>query len=141
MQDAGFVWMHRVTYAECTVGNHVYYARYLDWLEAARGELFRHLGRSFAQWQDEGVIFPVLEAHLRYRSAARYDEVLRIRVWPTLAEKVRLNFAYGITSETGKLVLEAETLHVCAGLDERPKRLPAELIALLAPQLAPVTTG
>jgi acyl-CoA thioesterase FadM len=26
----------RVTASDCTVGNHVYYSRYLDWLEAAR---------------------------------------------------------------------------------------------------------
>ena len=32
---------HRVSYAECTVGNHVYHSRYLDWLEAARGEFIR----------------------------------------------------------------------------------------------------
>jgi len=29
-----FVHTHRVTYAECTVGNHIYHARYLDLLEA-----------------------------------------------------------------------------------------------------------
>ena len=35
---------HRVTYAECTVGDHVYHSRYLDLLEAARGEFMRSLG-------------------------------------------------------------------------------------------------
>ena len=35
---------HRVTYAECTVGNHIYHSRYLDLLEAARGEFLRSLG-------------------------------------------------------------------------------------------------
>ena len=38
---------HRVSYAECTVGNHVYHSRYLDWLEAARGEFIRSLARRF----------------------------------------------------------------------------------------------
>ena len=32
---------HRVTYAECTIGDHVYHSRYLDLLEAARGEFMR----------------------------------------------------------------------------------------------------
>jgi acyl-CoA thioesterase FadM len=39
-----FCHTHRVTYAECTVGNHVYHSRYLDLLEAARGEFIRSLG-------------------------------------------------------------------------------------------------
>ena len=39
-----FRYIRRVTYAECTLGNHIYHARYLDLLEAARGEFFRQLG-------------------------------------------------------------------------------------------------
>lgn len=65
---------YRVTYADCTVGNHIYYGRYLELLEAARGELFRTAGRTFAEWQAAGVIFPVIEVQLRYRAAARYED-------------------------------------------------------------------
>jgi len=118
---------HLVTYADCTMGNHVYYARYLEILEAARGEFFRARGRTLAQWQAEDTIFPVIECHLRYRAPARYDEELRVEVWLTRAEGVRLNFGYRIIGPQERLVLEAETLHVCASVAEKPKRLPAEL--------------
>src|ERR1019366_4823901 len=100
---------HRVSYAECTVGNHVYHSRYLDWLEAARGEFIRALGATVLQWQERDVIFPVIEARLRYKSPARYDDLLAIEVWPTLIERVRLNFAHRLVNQNGKLVLEAET--------------------------------
>jgi len=53
-----FTHTHRVTYAECTIGNHVYYARYLDLLETARGEFFRALGMTFQQLHDNGTVFP-----------------------------------------------------------------------------------
>jgi len=122
---------HRVTYAECTVGNHVYYARYLDLLEAARGALFHALGASFLHWQQRDIIFPVVECRLRYKSPARYDDVLTIEVWPTAIERVQLNFAYRIANQAGGLILEAETFHVCAGLNEKPKRLPEELAGRL----------
>ena len=46
-----FCHQHRVSYAECTVGNHVYHARYLDFLEAARGEWLRSLGAPVLHWQ------------------------------------------------------------------------------------------
>ena len=39
--------------------------------------------------------------------------------------------------DDGKLILEAETNHVCAGLNEKPKRLPEELIKSLEPFLRP----
>jgi acyl-CoA thioester hydrolase len=135
MAEPPFLWPHRVTYAECTAGNHVYYARYLDLLEAARGEFLRSLGLSFAELQQAGFFFPVLESHLRHRAAARYDDLLTIEVWPALVDKVRLNFAYRIRTPDGKLILEAETRHVCANLDERPKRLPEALVARLAPRV------
>jgi acyl-CoA thioester hydrolase len=126
---------HRVSYAECTVGNHVYHSRYLDWLEAARGEFIRSLGSTVLQWQERDVIFPVIEARLRYKSPARYDDLLAIEVWPPLIERVRLNFAHRIINQDGKLILEAETFHVCAGVNEKPKRLPEELAAKLKPYL------
>jgi acyl-CoA thioester hydrolase len=128
---------HRVTYADCTVGNHIYYARYLDLLEAARGEFFRQLGLALVQWQERDVIFPVVECRLRYRSPARYDDALTIELWPTAIEKVRLNFSHRILNQNDTLMLEADTFHVCTGLNEKPKRLPEELIAKLQPYLPP----
>ena len=125
---------HRVSYAECTAGNHVYYARYLDLLEIARGEFFRHLGTSFLHWQEQDVIFPVIECRVRYKSPARYDDLLTIELWPFAMEKVRLNFGYRIL-KSDMLVLEAETFHACTGLDEKLRRIPEELEKLLRPHL------
>ena len=126
---------HRVTYAECTVGNHIYHSRYLDLLEAARGEFIRSLGPTVLHWQEKDVIFPVIEARLRFKSPARYDDLLAIEVWPALIERERLNFGHSVTNQHGKLVLEAETFHACTGIDEKPKRLPEELAEKLKPHL------
>ncbi len=136
MATAIFRCPHRVTYAECTVGNHLYYARYLDLLEKARGGFFRELGASFLQWQERDTVFPVIECHLRYKNPAHYDDELTVEVWPTAIERVRLNFAYRITNQVNALILDAETLHVCTGLNEKPKRLPEELADRLRPYLA-----
>lgn len=126
---------HRVTYAECTVGNHIYYGRYLDLLEAARGEFFRHLGAPFLQWQEADTVFPVIECHLRYQAAARYDDVLVIEVWITQLEKVRVNFAYRILNQQNSLLVEGETRHVCASLHDKLKKLPDDLVTRLRPWL------
>ena len=130
-----FCHTYRVTYADCTVGNHIYYSRYLDLLEAARGEFFRSLGCTFLQWQEQGVIFPVIEARLGYKAPARYDDVLKIAVGVTTAARARLNFSYVVTDHAGRLILEAETCHVCAGLNDKPRRLPEGLVAALKPFL------
>ena len=131
-----FRYNHRVTYAECTVGDHIYHSRYLDLLEAARGEFMRAAGWTVLQWQERDCIFPVIEARLRYKFPARYDDVLTIEVWPTLMERVRLNFGHRVLNQHGKLILEAETFHACTTRAEKPRRLPEELAAALLPLLA-----
>ena len=130
-----FSHQRRVTYADCTVGNHIYYGRYLEILETARGEFFRSLGTPFLQFQEQGVIFPVVEVRLRYKAPARYDDVLKIEVWPTATERVRLNFAYRITKQTDALILEGETFQVCTSVQDKLQRLPEELAAALLPYL------
>lgn len=135
MSQKSFAHQRRVTYADCTVGNHIYYGRYLEIIESARGELFRAAGATFIQLQQSGSIFPVVEAHLRYKAPARYDDTLNIEIWLTAAERVRLNFAYRITNQNDTLILEGETLHVCTSLEEKLKRLPEELVATLSPYL------
>ena len=133
MSEKVFRHTHRVTYAECTVGNHIYYSRYLDLLEEARGEFFRELGISFSQLQNDDTIFPAIESHLRYKSPARYDDVLTIEIWPMKIHGVRLNFGALILNQHGTLVLEGETFHVCTGLNEKPKRVPENVIEGLQP--------
>ena len=131
-----FHYHHRVSYAECTVGDHIYHSRYLDLLEAARGEFMRALGTPVLELQNADYIFPVIEAQLRYKAPARYDDSLTIEVWMTLVERVRLNFGHRILNQDGKLILEAETRHCCTNRDEKPKRLPPELVEKLKQYLS-----
>lgn len=135
MNEQSFIHPYRVTYRDCTLGNHVYYANCLGILEAARGEFFRTLGGTFLKWQEVGFMFPVVEVHLRYKALARYDDLLNIEVWVTAAERVRLNFGYRIVNQSGTVILEGETWHVCLSLDEKMKRLPEDLIAAVNPHL------
>jgi acyl-CoA thioester hydrolase len=130
-----FRYAHRVT-ADCTLGNHIYYSRYLDLLEAARGEFFRRMGATFSRWQEQNAIFPVTECRLRYRLPAGYDELLSIELQVTAAQGARLQFSYRVLNESDALVLEGETLHACTDLNGKPKRLPRELRERLSDYLA-----
>ncbi len=132
---------HRVTYAECTAGNHVYHSRYLDILEAARGEFFRNLHEPLLNLQQSGHLFPVIECRLRYRHPARYDDLLTIEIWLTDLGRARFTVAYRVLAAADKLLLEATTEHACTNLADKPSRLPAPLAAKLQPFLesAPAT--
>jgi acyl-CoA thioester hydrolase len=118
----------RVIYAQCTIGNHVYHSRYLDILESARGEFMRALGYPLVRLQEENLIFPVIECRVKYRAPARYDDELIIELWIKSATRIRLTVGARIVSPTGVVYIEAETDHVSTSIDEKPKRMPKELL-------------
>ncbi len=124
-------------YALCTVGNHVYHSRYLDILEAARGEFFREIGFPFLGLQGADTIFPVIDCRLTFKAPARYDDLLTVELWLTESGRIRLNFASRILNGQGTLLVEGYTHHVCTSLHDKPKRLPPELAALLESYLSP----
>ena len=122
----------RVPASDCTVGNHVYYSRYLDWLEATRNEFFRALGHPFPQLFESGVMLPAIEAQLQYRGAARFDDRVVVRLWLQEVSRVKLVFAAEIVSvETGKVLVAATTTHVCTDVAGKPHRLPPPLLQSL----------
>lgn len=131
MSHRVFTHTHRVTYSDCTVRNHVYYGRFLDFLEEARGEFFRSLGITFLQLEEQGVIFPVLDVQLKYRAAARYDDVLKIELWIAEMRSVKVMFAYRVLNEAGKLLVEGTTIHACTSTEDKPMRIPEELAGKL----------
>lgn len=141
MMAEAFRYEHRVTYAECTLGNHVYHSRYLDLLEAARGAFFRHLDQPFLKWQEQDRIFPIIECQLRYKSPARYDDILTIEVRLQELKGIRLRFVYGVWNRDRREILTGSTLHVCTSIDEKPKRFPEELAAVLRPYIDTAIDG
>ncbi|HZM02064.1 MAG TPA: thioesterase family protein [Candidatus Saccharimonadales bacterium] len=135
MSGSVFKHRHRVIYAECTVGNHVYYSRYLEMLEAARGEFFRQADCPLFQLQAAGTAFPVIGLEISYKGAARYDDFLTIEVWISELGGVRLSCGFRILNASGDLLAEGETRHVCASATEKPQRMSKELIERLQPYL------
>ena len=135
MNSTVFRYTSRVTYAQRTVGNHIYYARYLDILEAARGEFFRELGIPLGTLQEQDTIFPVIGLEITYKTAARYDDILTTEIWVAECGGVRVTFGSRILKADGTVVIEGVTKHVCTTRDDKPKRLPKEIAEKLATAL------
>lgn len=132
---------HRVSYSECTVGNHVYHSRFLDFLERARGELFRSLNCSVLQLQEEGVIFPVTHCEMRFRAMARYDDVLTVDLWLTELGRTRFSCASRIRNASETVLHEAVIRLACTDLQGKPCRLPVGLAEALKRYVAPMPEG
>lgn len=132
---------YRVTYADCTVGDHVYYSRYFDMLEAARGEFLRSLGFSLKKLDADGLSLPVIRCAGKFLAAARYDDVLNIELSLQSLGRIKMEFTSRILSETGQLLFEGTTEHACVDRSAAPTRVPEafsrELTAFLRPSVSP----
>ena len=126
----------RVSYRDVTVGNHIYYARYLDLLEIARNEAFRQTDHSLLKLQEQGVIFPVVECSLHYHGAARYDDLLEIETTLIELRNVQFTMKYRVMRGTETLVT-ATTRHAATNLDGKPIRIPSELLSALETHVNP----
>lgn len=101
----------------------VYYAEYLHFFERARSEYIRHFGMSYAEIEKKGIILPVREVECRYRSPARYDELILIRIGVSEWRRASLVFVYEIWNEDKtRLLAEGKTKH--AFIDDNGKPVP-----------------
>src|SRR3954467_15944221 len=97
-----FVHRQRVIYAQCTVGNHVYHSRYLDIMEAARGEFMRALGYPLQRLHDQDYILPAVSLRLEFIAPARYDDELEIRISLKDVSRLRLTVVHKILGSKGQ---------------------------------------
>jgi acyl-CoA thioester hydrolase len=67
------------------------------------------LGIVYKNLEDNGILLPVTEFHVRYKQAARYDEVLEIRTQISKLQGTRITFQYEVWNEVGMLLNDAET--------------------------------
>ncbi len=120
---------YRVPYADTDMMGVVYYGNYLTLFERARNELMRATGPSYAQMEREGLMLPVIQAHVDYRSPARYDDELEIAAWLDEARGARCTVRCAVLRD-GETLATGWTVHACVDAKtRRPARLPSWLSA------------
>jgi len=125
----------RVIYGDTDNMGVAYHANYLRWFEMGRTEMFRFLGLTYKSIESKGVYLPVSEAYCKFKSPARYDDLIVIET--TLDTRVRggIKFDYSIYREDGKtLLVQGYTKHACLNGSGRVVRPPAFLMELIAAQ-------
>jgi len=100
----------RVRYGETDQMGYVYYGNYAMYYEVARVESLRNLGFAYKDLEADGIMLPVLENHSYFIVAAKYDDLLTIKL--TVPEKpgVKIGFRYEITNENDILINKGSTI-------------------------------
>lgn len=133
----------RVRYAETDQMGVVYHANYLVWFEVGRVELMRQRGLAYKNIEiEEQAGMAVVEATVRYKAPARYDDELIVETRVVLARTSLIRFGYRIVrAEDGQVLCEGETTHVVVGRDMRRKPMPRRYAEALGLQVLETQAG
>jgi acyl-CoA thioester hydrolase len=118
--------MIRVRYAETDRMGLLHHANYLVYFEQARTELLRSQGFSYKDLEDQGYLLVLTRVQVRYKSPARYDDLLTVRTTVVRTTAVKIEHRYEVFRD-GLLLAEGETTLGCVDRDGRVQRLPPAL--------------
>jgi acyl-CoA thioester hydrolase len=107
-----------------------HHANYLAFFESGRVEAMRQIGSDYAEVIRRGMHLVVVEANVRYRLPARFDDLLLVNTAVRDIGRVRFTFVYEIRRESdGAQMATGHTVHACVDAESlRPLRLPGWLL-------------
>jgi acyl-CoA thioester hydrolase len=127
----------RIRFCETDLMGIVHHANYLQYFEAGRVEWLRRRGVTYADWARRGIHLPVVDAQLRYRAPARFDDVIQVETRLTAVRSHSLRFDYVIFRAETKLA-EGSTRLACVDGDHLLLRIPEDVEDVLrAAELPP----
>jgi len=121
----------RIRYGECDQMGFVHHSNYALYFEEARTEILRKKGISYKNMEDEGIIMPVLSMDIQFKRAAKYDDVIEIKVKMIGTPALKCSFEYEVVNQNNELLCTSQmTLFFARKSDLRPIRLPEKYLKI-----------
>ncbi len=118
----------RVRYADTDKMQFVYNGKYLEYFEVGRTELLRSTGLSYSELEKNGYQLPLIEANVKYKNPAYYDDVLEIEASVKELYSPRVRIEYVIRrKETKELIAEGYTTHIFIKADTKKAVRPPQI--------------
>ncbi|MFY0673039.1 MAG: acyl-CoA thioesterase [Bacteroidia bacterium] len=126
----------RVRYGECDQMGYLHHSNYARYYEAARVELMRSLGFSYAEMERSGIIMPVLNVNSKFKKPILYDELVTVVCSIDEVPKTRMKLSYEVYNESDDKANEGSTdLCFVDSKSRRPIRCPEYVHDLISKAL------
>lgn len=102
----------RVRYDETDPMGFVHHSNYLTYMEIGRTELYRAAGGNYRAMEEAGLLVVVVRVDCRYKSPARYDDVIHITTQVTKVTSAKIMHHYVIRRDETVLMEADVTLAV-----------------------------
>lgn len=118
----------RSRYSETDKMGYVYYGHYLQYFEVARTEFIRSTGISYKKMEDNGIMLPVINVELEYKTPVLYDELMDITVFMFEYPQVRFKTYYEVRTNNNRMPNVTGMVELCFvdRSTRRPTRAPEE---------------
>lgn len=128
-----YVLKKRVRFYETDGMRVVYHGNYLNWFEEARVEYMRKGGVCLNDLLEEGIVFPIVEVHVKYMKSAHYDDIILVKTYLREVDRAKLVFEYEVTKEdTGEILTTGRTVGTYTKMETgKIARMPAERLSKL----------
>jgi acyl-CoA thioester hydrolase len=103
-----FISTVRVLYNETDQMGYVHHNNYVNYYEAARWEMFQHLGIPYKMIEDRGYMLPVVSVSIKYFKPAFYDDELTIETTIQTTKGAKLLFVYRMFNQFGEIINVAD---------------------------------
>ena len=142
MSSPVFEHLLRVRYHETDQQGIVYHARYLEYLDVALTEYFRHLGWDYRRLVKEGCDPSIVRTTVNFVRPASFEDQISIRVRPLRVGNSSFTLSYEITNcQGGEPLLAAETVYVnFDAATRRPSPLPSSVRERMSQDLVAART-
>lgn len=129
----------RVRYADTDQMKFVYYAKYFEYFEQGRSDLLREIGLPYSQIEAMGLLLPVIEAHAKYKKAARYDDLLHVVTYFREMPVARIRLEYEVFKDgEPDMIAQGYTVHTFINaVTGKPTRAPAQFIEAVEKEMRP----
>ncbi len=121
----------RVRYAETDQMGVVYHSNFIIWMEVGRVELLRALGFTYREMEADGLHLPVVEVKCRFKSPAKYDDLIVVRTRMLNLRNSLIHFGYEIRRDgEDALLAEGESVHIVVGPDMQKRPIPEKYMGI-----------
>lgn len=121
----------QIAFYETDMMGVVHHSNYLRFFEDARLAWLTDIGLLSSFKEADQANFAVVEAHSKFKKAAKYGDFIRIEM-KVYSEKLKIHFDYAIFNDaTNELLVDGFTKHVTVDKDLKVIRIPENIKQLM----------
>ena len=120
----------RVLYSDTDAYGVVWHGAYTKWFEAARVGLVEGLGFELEELESNGILFPVVEMNIRYKSSAKMNEKIIIKTNISELKPLSVTFEHKVYEQktnTLRVIAHTTIVVIDSKTGKMFRRMPADL--------------